>query len=257
MGIEIKDVSKAYQLGKDKKLHVLQQVTLTINKGEFLCLLGPSGCGKSTLLRLLAGIETCEFGEIRCDGQLISGPSPERGFVFQDYALFPWLTVRQNIEFGLEVRKVSKKERKKISRHYLEMMNLSEVAEAYPAQISGGMKQRVAIARALCLKPSLLLMDEPFGALDAITRMQLQEELIKIWQREKITVVFVTHDVEEAVYLGSRVVVMGSRPSTIKGVLEIPLPHPRQRTAAEFGKLREAALDLLGFQWLSAKSFVS
>lgn len=257
MGIEIKNVSKSYQLGNGQKIQVLNQISLTINKGEYLCFLGPSGCGKSTLLRLLAGIETYEFGEITCDGQLMIGPSPERGFVFQDYALFPWLTVRQNIEFGLEIRKVPKKERKEISHYYLQMMNLSEVADAYPSQISGGMKQRVAIARALCLKPSFLLMDEPFGALDAITRMQLQEELIRIWQMEKITIIFVTHDVEEAIYLGSRVVVMGTRPSKIKGVLDIPLPRPRNRTAAEFGKLREAALNILGFRLLEAKNYVS
>ncbi|MEW9672202.1 ABC transporter ATP-binding protein [Ammoniphilus sp. 3BR4] len=257
MQVEIKDVSKFYHLGNGERLQALNHVSLKIPEGEFLCLLGPSGCGKSTLLRLLAGIEPYDTGVIQCNNQVVGKPDPNRGFVFQDYALFPWLTVRQNIQFGLENRKVAKKEQKAISDHYLQIMKLADVADAYPSQISGGMKQKVAIARALCLRPSLLLMDEPFGALDAITRMKLQEDLIGIWQQEKVTIVFVTHDVEEAIYLGSRVAVMGSRPAEIRGIMDISLPRPRNRTTPEFGRLREKALDILGYQTPATKINVS
>ncbi|QYR21457.1 ABC transporter ATP-binding protein [Paenibacillus sp. sptzw28] len=249
MEVKIMGVSKSYQLGSDVQVQALQLVSETVIHGEFLCLLGPSGCGKSTLLRLIAGIEHTGAGQILCGGIPVTGPDPSRGFVFQDYGLFPWRTVRQNIQFGLELKKVPRRERKEISDYYLNLMELSHAESLYPEQISGGMKQRVAIARSLCLQPDVLLMDEPFGALDALTRLKMQEELMRIWQLEKITVIFVTHDVEEALYLADRIVIMAARPGRVKEVVSVPIARPRSRTSQDFLHIRA---QIYGFMGLDA-----
>lgn len=239
MPIEATRIVKYYQINESERIMALAELSLTINDHEFFCLVGPSGCGKSTLLKIIAGLEFVDGGIITIDGERISGPGLNRGMVFQDYALFPWLTVEQNIEFGLELRNVPKKERKATVERYINMVGLKGFEKSLPQQLSGGMKQRVAIARALSLKPKILLMDEPLGALDAFTRLQMQEEITRIWKEEKQTVIFVTHDIEEAVYLGDRIAVMTPNPGKIKTILEVPLPRPRKRTDPVFVKLRD------------------
>lgn len=245
MHIEVRQAAKTYDSGGRRRIEALSGIDLSIADREFVCLLGPSGCGKSTLLRLIAGIEASSSGSILCDGLPVSGPSPQRGFIFQDYALFPWLTVRQNIRFGLQMRKETKSESRAIVERYMQLFGLTEAAGLYPKQLSGGMRQRVAIARALCLQPRLLLMDEPFAALDALLRHNLQEEMVRVWQREKVTIVFVTHDVEEAIFLADRIVVMTPRPGTIKAIVPVELPRPRSRTNSRFVELRAGILRLL------------
>jgi NitT/TauT family transport system ATP-binding protein len=243
--VEIKQAGKGFEANGGQWTRALTGVNLTIHDGEFICLLGPSGCGKSTLLKTIAGIERVDEGTVQCDGKQVNGPSTDRGVIFQDYALFPWLTVRQNIRFGLRMRKLDKRRRREITDHYLELFGLTEAAHWYPKQLSGGMRQRVAIARALCLNPGLLLMDEPFAALDALLRQRLQEELVRIWQRENITFVFVTHDVEEAIFLADRIVIMTPRPGRIKELVPVGLPRPRLRTDPAFVELRAEILRLL------------
>jgi NitT/TauT family transport system ATP-binding protein len=206
-----------------QKVVALSEVDLRIADGEFLVIVGPSGCGKSTLLDLLAGLTRPTSGRLLVDGQEITGPGADRGVVFQQYALLPWRTARKNIEFGLETGSLSKRERSERARHYLSLVGLEGFEDSYPHQLSGGMKQRVAIARSLANDPKLLIMDEPFGALDALTRDSLQTQLAGIWERTGKTVVFVTHSIDEAVYLGQRVAVMSARPGTIKEIIEIPL----------------------------------
>ncbi|WP_127532856.1 ABC transporter ATP-binding protein [Paenibacillus kobensis] len=245
MHIEVREAAKTYYSGGKKWIDALSGIDLSIRDREFVCLLGPSGCGKSTLLRLIGGIEAASSGTVLCDGKPVVGPSPQRGFIFQDYALFPWLTVRQNIRFGLQMRKETKNKSRAIAEQYMQLFGLEEAASLYPKQLSGGMRQRVAIARALCLQPRLLLMDEPFAALDAMLRHNLQEEMVRVWQREKVTVVFVTHDVEEAIFLADRIVVMTPRPGTIRAVVPVELPRPRSRTDSRFVELRAGILRLL------------
>jgi NitT/TauT family transport system ATP-binding protein len=208
----------------------LVDINLEIQEGEFICLLGPSGCGKSTLLKIIAGLIPASSGRITINGKAIDGPGPERAVVFQDYALFPWMSVRDNIEFGLEARKLAPSARKEISDKLLSVVGLSDFASRYPHHLSGGMKQRVSIARALAVNPSLLLMDEPFGALDAQTRQSLQDELLRIWREYRKTVIFVTHSIEEAIYLSDRIVVMTARPGRIKEVITIDEARPRDMT---------------------------
>jgi len=208
----------------------LIDINLEIQEGEFICLLGPSGCGKSTLLKIIAGLIPASSGRITIDGKPINGPGPERAVVFQDYALFPWMTVRDNIEFGLEARKLAPAARKEISTKLLRTVGLSDFADRFPHHLSGGMKQRVSIARALAVNPSLLLMDEPFGALDAQTRQTLQNELLRIWREYRKTVIFVTHSIEEAIYLSDRIVVMTARPGRIKEVVVVQEMRPRDMT---------------------------
>jgi len=222
----------------DQTVEALRDVSLTINKGEFVCLIGASGCGKSTLLRIVAGFETVTSGTIEMYGTPIAGPGPERGMVFQDYALFPWLTVRQNIGFGPRQRGLPKANLDEIARRYTDMVGLTRFADYYPSQLSGGMKQRVAIARVLANDCEVLLMDEPFGALDALTREKLQQELLEIWERTKVTVIFVTHSVEEAVLLSDRVVVMTAGPGRIEHDGRIPLARPREVSAIDFNQVR-------------------
>ena len=224
--VKIDNVVKTYQ-GRNGEVVALNGVSLDIRENEFICVVGPSGCGKSTLLNNIGGLDTPTSGHIYVDGKEVTGPSPERGIVFQQYALFPWLTVEQNVAFGLKLQKKSKEEIQEITQKYLKMVQLEQFAKSYPKELSGGMKQRVAIARAYAVNPEVLLMDEPFGALDAQTRTQLQTELLETWEKEKKTCFFITHDVEEAILLASRVVVMSARPGRIKEVIDIDIPYPR------------------------------
>jgi nitrate ABC transporter ATP-binding subunit len=247
MSVEIHNVTKSFKVGTEEVI-ALDRISLSIKEKEFLCLLGPSGCGKSTLLKLIAGIDQPDDGEILFDGQRVREPSKERGVVFQDYALFPWLTVRKNILFGLELAKVDPHKKKSILDEYLQLFELHEAADLYPNQLSGGMKQRVAIARALCLKPELLLLDEPFAALDPFLRQKLQDELLRIWNVEKITFILVTHDIEEAIYLADRIVVLTPKPGKINEVIPVHLPRPRSRTDSHFIEIRNRIIRLLNPQ---------
>jgi NitT/TauT family transport system ATP-binding protein len=235
--VEIKNVSKVFKL-QDQTITALSGANLSIAKGEFICLIGASGCGKSTLLRIMAGFETPSSGEASMWGKPIAGPDPGRGMVFQDYALFPWLSVRDNIGFGPAARGLSSGEVKATVDKFIDLVGLQKFATAYPHQLSGGMKQRVAIARVLANDAELVLMDEPFGALDAMTRERLQDELLEIWQRTKLTVVFVTHSVEEAIFLAGRVVVMTPGPGRIESDNPLVLPRPRDVASPEFNDIR-------------------
>jgi len=224
----IDKVFKTYK-GVSGNVEALKNVTLDIAENEFVCVVGPSGCGKTTLLNILAGLETYDSGQVTMNGEPIIGPGIERGVIFQQYALFPWLTVEKNMEFGLKYLKLTKEEKKKIVQHYMEIVGLTEFAHAFPKELSGGMKQRVAIARGYSTSPRVLLMDEPFGALDAQTRAQLQEDLLRTWELERKTCFFITHDVEEAVLLAQRVVLMSARPGRVKQIINIDLPYPRNQ----------------------------
>jgi NitT/TauT family transport system ATP-binding protein/sulfonate transport system ATP-binding protein len=235
--LEVRGLSRRYTV-QGRTVEALRDVDLQVAKGEFVCLIGASGCGKSTLLRTLAGFETATAGQVLMYGQPIAGPGPERGMVFQDFGLFPWLTVQQNIAFGPRQRGLPAAQLADLSARYTEMVGLSPFAHYYPAQLSGGMKQRVAIARALANDCEVLLMDEPFGALDALTREKLQQELLDIWARTGLTVVFVTHAVEEAVMLADRVVVMTAGPGRIEEEIRLDLQRPRDSTGIEFNALR-------------------
>jgi NitT/TauT family transport system ATP-binding protein len=237
--IEIKRLSKVFKL-QDQTIHALSDADLTIRKGEFVCLIGASGCGKSTLLRIMAGFEQPSSGEALMWGKPIDGPDPSRGMVFQDYALFPWLSVRDNIGFGPTARGLHRGEVKATVDKFIELVGLQNFATAYPHQLSGGMKQRVAIARVLANDAELVLMDEPFGALDAMTRERLQDELLEIWQRTGLTVVFVTHSIEEAIFLAGRVVVMTPGPGRIESDNALDLPRPRDVASPEFNLIRRA-----------------
>jgi NitT/TauT family transport system ATP-binding protein len=197
------------------------------------------------VLRLIAGLEQLTSGELFEDGKLVTGPGPDRGMVFQEFALFPWRTVKKNIEFGLEIKGVPREKRTKIAEEYIDLVNLEGFEEAYPHELSGGMKQRVGIARALANEPDVLLMDEPFGSLDAQTRNIMQKELLRIWEKTKITVIFVTHSVDEAVYLADKIVVLTARPGTVKKIIDISLPRPRDRTSKEFARIRHDVLQEL------------
>ncbi|MDG9881387.1 ABC transporter ATP-binding protein [Pseudomonas sp. GD04058] len=224
------------------EVEAIREFNLDIAEGEFVAIVGSSGCGKSTLLRLLIGLDTEFRGEIRVDGQRVSGIGSERGIVFQEHRLFPWLTVAENIGLGLVNEPLSAAERQRRIGDFIELVGLKDFARAYPHQLSGGMAQRVAIARGLVASPRILLLDEPFGALDALTRQQMQDELLAIRERARITTVLVTHDVEEAIFLADRVVVMEPRPGRIKRVVQVTLPHPRQRSGFDFHQLREELL---------------
>ncbi|MCC8951897.1 ABC transporter ATP-binding protein [Bradyrhizobium sp. Pear77] len=227
----------------------LEDITLDVRSGEFLALVGPSGCGKSTLLDLLGGLTTPTSGRILLDGQPITGPGRDRGIVFQQYALFPWRTAAQNVEFGLDIAGLKAGQRREVARHFLDLVGLSGFANRYPHELSGGMKQRVAIARSLAYDPEVLLMDEPFAALDAQTRETLQGELLRIWRATGKTIVFITHGIDEAVVLGQRVAVMTSRPGRIKEIIDIPerlRTEPEDvRALPEFGQVRHEVWSLL------------
>lgn len=239
--VQIQQLDKFFP--KDgNQLQVLEQINLNIQPGEFISIVGNSGCGKSTLLRLLVGLDAEFQGNILIDGQAIQGPSLERGIVFQDHRLFPWLNVEQNVALALEKSDLSKAEKLELIDYHLELVQLSQFKTAYPSQLSGGMSQRVAIARSLVNRPQILLLDEPFGALDALTRAHLQQELQRIWQSEKITTILVTHDVEEAVLLGDPVVVMQPHPGRIKRIVEIDLARPRKREDYRLAALKNDIL---------------
>jgi ABC-type nitrate/sulfonate/bicarbonate transport system ATPase subunit len=227
-----------------KTTHVLNDVNLKVAKGEFLCIVGPSGCGKSTLLSAIGGFLSPTSGEIRIDGEVVSGPDPRRIFVFQERGVFPWLTVEGNIEFGLF--KLTPQERRARVAHYIEMVGLTGFEKAYPAELSGGMKQRLEVARALAVNPDMLLLDEPFGALDSITRLIMRGELLRIWREERNTVIFVTHDIDEAVQLADRVAVMSGRPAGIQQTIDIDIAHPRDISAPRYLELRNGILEQLG-----------
>jgi NitT/TauT family transport system ATP-binding protein len=239
--LEVRDVSKYYGSG-GKMLPVLENFSLAVAELEFLVLLGPSGCGKSTLLRIIDGIESCNSGRIILDDVDVTGRTGGgRGMVFQSFELFPWRTSIDNVAFGLEVAGVGKKERMEIARDYIELVGLAGFEHAYPHELSGGMQQRVGIARALAIKPTILLMDEPYGALDVQTRDLLQDELLDIWDKQRKTVIFVTHSIEEALYLADRIVVMSPRPGRIEHVIDVPFERPRRdliKSTPEFLNLR-------------------
>ncbi len=235
--LTISDVTKTFQIGADA-VQALRGVNLRIDKGEFVCLIGASGCGKSTLLRIIAGFEQPTSGTVSLYEKAITAPGSDRGMVFQDYALFPWMTVRENISFGPRQKGWATKYIDEISSEYLHMVGLEKFADRFPHQLSGGMKQRVAIARVLANECEVLLMDEPFGALDALTRESLQQELLEIWARTKVTVIFVTHSVEEAVLLSGRVVVMTAGPGRIEADVAIELARPREVSAIDFNQVR-------------------
>jgi NitT/TauT family transport system ATP-binding protein len=238
--ISVQGVTKTFDLSGEEFI-ALDNVSLDVADNEFVTVVGPSGCGKSTLMNILAGLDDPTSGSALVDGKTVSGPGPERGVIFQQYALFPWLTVRKNVEFGLKTAGLGARERREKAEHFIEMVGLSQFADALPKMLSGGMKQRCAIARAYAVNPTILLMDEPFGALDALTRVKLQEQLLDTWSQEKRTVVFITHDVDEAVFLANRVVVMAARPGRIFDIVNVDLPYPRteeMRLSPEFTALR-------------------
>jgi len=238
--ITVDRVHKSFPLGGET-FTALGDVSLELADNEFVTIVGPSGCGKTTLMNILAGLETPTSGQALLDGKPVTGPGPERGVIFQQYALFPWLTVRKNVEFGLKTKGVPRDERRRIAEHFIDLVGLSQFADALPKTLSGGMKQRVAIARAYAVNPTILLMDEPFGAVDALTRVRLQDQLLATWSQEKRTVVFITHDVDEAVFLANRVIVMAARPGRIVEVIDVDLPYPRNdelRLSPAFTALR-------------------
>jgi NitT/TauT family transport system ATP-binding protein len=231
------NVSMEYCSTAGETTSVFQSLSLSVSPGEFFCVLGPSGCGKTTLLNMIAGFLKPSAGRVSVAGQTVQGPGADRGCVFQEYSLFPWLTVEQNIEFGLRSRGTKAEIRRSLVEEHLQMVGLSETRTKYPFELSGGMQQRVGIARALINRPSVLLMDEPFAALDAITRTAMQVELLNIWRQAKATIFYITHNIEEAVFLGTRVAVMSSRPGGIAHVLEVGLEYPRARTETRFNEI--------------------
>jgi sulfonate transport system ATP-binding protein len=242
--LDIRRLGKRYAHAQARsgELQVLQDIALHVPEGSFVSIVGASGCGKSTLLRLVLGLDTEYEGEILLGGRPIAGTGPERGIVFQDHRLFPWLTVEQNIAVGLRNAPYTAKQKAERVAEHVALVGLGGFERSWPHQISGGMAQRVAIARGLVNRPRVLLLDEPFGALDALTRSRLQNELQRIWQKERITMLLVTHDVEEAVFLGDRVVVMEPSPGRIRRIVDVPLPHPRNRSDPEFIHLRDDVL---------------
>jgi NitT/TauT family transport system ATP-binding protein len=242
--LAVQHVHKQF-MTKLQPVTVLHDITLSVANEEFVSVVGASGCGKSTLLAIIAGLQSFEAGRILIDGIEIDGPGRDRGVVFQTYTLLPWLTAQQNVEFALRDGRTRRADAARIARDHLELVKLGAFADHYPNQLSGGMKQRVAIARTLSYKPKVMLMDEPFGALDALTRAQMQELLTQVWEEHKLTVVLVTHDVEEAVFLSDRVFVMGSNPGTIKSTFAIDLPRPRVRDLHRSPKFVALQADIL------------
>ena len=225
-------------------VRVLEDIHLDIREGEFVCLLGPSGCGKSTLLNIVGGFVTPTEGEVRIDGDPVVGPDPRRIFVFQERGVFPWLTVEENIGFGL-FRKPAAEKRERIA-HYVQLVGLRGFEKAYPRELSGGMKQRLEVARALAVDPDVLYLDEPFGALDSITRLQMRRELLRIWHAERKTILFVTHDIEESVQLADRVVVLSARPGRVQRVVDVPIEHPRDLSDPRYLSLRDEIFGEIG-----------
>jgi NitT/TauT family transport system ATP-binding protein len=235
--IDARGVGKIYSSGNSEPTAALQDFDLQVEANEFVSIVGPSGCGKTTFLMMIAGLESVTSGYLMLEDEPVKGPDPGHAIVFQEYLLFPWRTVQQNVEFGPEVRGISRRQRREIAEKYIRMVGLLGFEKRYPHELSGGMKQKAAIARALANEPKVLLMDEPFASLDALTRETLQQELLRIWQQTEATVLFVTHSISEAVYLADKVVVMGKRPGKIRGIAKIDLPRPRSSsmlTSTEF-----------------------
>jgi len=246
LSLELVNISKIYShLDRKEEIEAIREISFKIEDGEFISIIGPSGCGKTTLLRIISGLEQPSTGKIFLKEKEIERPYGQVGLIFQEYALFPWRTVIDNIDFGLEIKKVPKKRRKEMARFYLKKFNLGDFEDKFPKELSGGMKQRVAIARTLINDPELLLMDEPFGSLDSQTRNSMQEFLLKIWQETKKTILFVSHNIDESVFLSQKVFGLSARPGRTKLVLDIDLPYPRVRTSQDFNYYRKKILDYL------------
>lgn len=241
--IVVRGLNKVFQRKSDE-LVVLENVDLTVEAGEFVCLLGPSGCGKSTLMNIIGGFETATSGTVTIDGARVEGPDARRVFVFQEYGVFPWASVWDNVALGL--RKLGRDEQNARIQHYIDLVGLKGFEKTYPSELSGGMRQRVAVARALAVKPDVVFMDEPLGALDSLTRLKMRAELLRIWQEEGMTILFVTHDVEESMQLADRVVVMSPRPGRIAEIVPIGAPHPREVDGPEYATTKARLYGLLG-----------
>jgi NitT/TauT family transport system ATP-binding protein len=241
--LQVENVGMTFD-GDGQQTIVLEDISLEVGEGEFVCLLGPSGCGKSTLLNIMAGFLSPTRGDLKVGGEIVQGPDPRRIFVFQERGVFPWLTVEGNIGFG--IANLPRKEREQRVAHYVEMVGLKGFEKSYPSDLSGGMKQRLEVARALAVNPDMLLLDEPFGALDSITRLTMRRELLRIWEAERKTIIFVTHDIDEAVQLADRVVVMSARPATIQQIVTIDIPHPRDISSARYLELRDGIFQQIG-----------
>jgi NitT/TauT family transport system ATP-binding protein len=244
VSVEVRDLGMSYPGRRGEDVHVLQGVSMSVRQGEFVCIVGPSGCGKTTLLNIIAGFLVAGGGRVEVEGRPVTGPDPRRIFLFQENGVFPWLSVSDNVGFGLLHR--PRRDREAIVRHYIEMVGLTGFESAYPHELSGGMKQRVEIARALAAGPDTLYMDEPFGALDFITRMKMRSDLIRIWQAERKTILFVTHDIEESVQLADRVLVMSHRPATICAELMVDLPRPRDLDSPGYLQTRDRIFAAMG-----------
>lgn len=238
--LEVRGVKKRFKVGEES-IEVLEDINLSVKPGEFITIVGLSGCGKTTLLRLIVGLESDYEGDILLDGRKLNGPSLDRGIVFQDHRLFPWLSVEKNVALGIVGKSVE--EKKEIVTSHIELVGLKGFEKSYPYQLSGGMSQRAAIARALVNQPEILLLDEPLGALDALTRMYMHKELERIWKEEQITMIMVTHDVEEAVYLSDKIVVMSARPGRLQKIIPVHLARPRDRASVEFAEMKAKVLE--------------
>ena len=243
--LRAENLSKEFRSEKGNIVHALDKTTIDIYENDFVCIVGPSGCGKSTLLRIIAGLETATTGKVFYNGKELKGTSRDIDMVFQQYSLLPWRTVEDNITLGLEFKRESKAVKKEVAERYLEMIDMKEFRNAYPFELSGGMQQRVAIARALANDPKMLLMDEPFGALDAHTRILMQKELLNIWEKNKKTILFITHSVDEAIYLADKIMVMSRRPGKIKEIINIKMQRPRNRAHVEYAKMSNDILMML------------
>jgi NitT/TauT family transport system ATP-binding protein len=245
MKLLIRDVSKVFVSEKGEQVEALSHIDLEVDDQEFICILGPSGCGKTTLLRIIAGLDDASSGGVETVRDGAGGPVPKTAMIFQEYSLYPWRSVLDNIAFGLELGGASREAMDEAAHRYVELVGLRGFEQSYPYELSGGMRQRVAVARALAIEPDVLLMDEPFGALDAQTRNRLQKEILEIWDKTRKTILFVTHSVDEAVYLADRIVVLTGRPGSVREVISVGLPRPRDRTSVEFAGIRRHVLDMM------------
>jgi NitT/TauT family transport system ATP-binding protein len=248
MQLTIDHLTKEFTTDSGEHIVALSDITLEIRDSEFICLLGPSGCGKTTLLRIIGGLDQPSSGQVILDNQVITRPNPRMAMIFQEYSLYPWRNVLDNTAFGLELNGMSREERYAVAKRYLDLVGLTDFSQSFPYELSGGMRQRVAVVRALAVEPAVLLMDEPFGALDAQTRNKLQHDLVDIWEKTKKTILFVTHSVDEAVFLADRIVVLSPRPGRICEIIRIEQPRPRDRTSVEFAQVRRHVLDLISLK---------